>query len=162
MNVVTHNEREDLSLTGLRTLEFIASDPPATRRRYANIRVALPAVPPRKAASFEHELNRPLHSTGRGVAVSTMLGTTLAYVAYLAVSGGSISGSWRQLALGTAMVLAGAALGKVLGLFYWNLVFRRAALRLRAWVTKHQPLSRTHSVPKELPPNASVSTGRFH
>jgi len=61
-----------------------------------------------------------------------MLATTLSYVGYLASTGTSLGGSWRHFAIGAAMVLAGAALGKVLGLFYWNVVFRRTALRLRA------------------------------
>ena len=93
-----------------------------------------------------------------------MLGTTAAYVGYLAISGTTLSGSWQQLAIGSALVLSGAALGKVLGLFYWNVVLRRTALRLRSLAepSGDSTLSRTHSVPEQFSPIASVSAGKPH
>ena len=92
-----------------------------------------------------------------------MLLTTVAYVGYLALSQTQLSGSWRQFAIGSAMVLAGAALGKILGLFYWNLLLRRTALRLRSMVAAHPKTpTRTHSLQTEFSPLASANPGKFH
>ncbi len=155
MSLITHSQREDLDLSGLVGLDRIALDPPSARRRYSRIRVALPALTPPASETYERALNRQLRSSGSGVAVGTMLATTLAYIVYLATTGTSLSGSWDQLAIGSAMVLAGAALGKVVGLFYWNVVFRRTALRLRRLVASSQ------AGPEELPTDASRG-GKFH
>lgn len=158
MSMVTQSHREDLHLRGPGVLDWIAADPPATRRSYSRIRVALP-IPDQASRAYEKRLNRQLRSSGSGTALSTMLLTTLAYVVYLGLSGTSLAGSWRQLALGVALVLAGAALGKVLGLFYWNLLLKRTALRLRALATTSDFPPRTHSTQAEFPPPASVSPG---
>ena len=67
-----------------------------------------------------------------------MLTATLLWLAHVALTGASPVNEPTLFAEGAAIVLSGAAVGKVLGLFYWNLVFRRTAQRLRALLARRQ------------------------
>jgi len=112
------------------TLTFLAADPPAARRDYQAIAIDLPELSAQESAAWERALNKPLTSSGSGAAVATMLLATAVWLGYLIIQGHSLAGDFPRLLQGVVIVICGAALGKVVGLFYWNFVFRRSARRL--------------------------------
>lgn len=122
--------RARLDVAAVNGLHAIAADPPAHRRSRVDIGLRLPGLTDAESAMWEQALNRPLRSSGTTLAWAFMLSSVTVYLGSLAATQSTLSLAWPQVLVGAAVVLGGAALGKVVGLFYWNIVLARTARRL--------------------------------
>ena len=163
MQAVRNQSRTRLRVGAATGLYAVAADPPAMRRSYGEVGLMLPHLSDAESAMWERALNRPLKGSGSTLAGVGLLVSATGYLAYLALSGSSLALSWTQLITGVAVMLGGSAVGKVLGLFYWNLVLTRTARRLARFATEsRQILTGAQSVTVEPPPTRPLHSSAMH
>ncbi|MEZ4417036.1 MAG: hypothetical protein R3E10_14890 [Gemmatimonadota bacterium] len=129
---MTTEDRSTLLLTDVGEVQNLASDVPALRRDYRRIRVDLADLPDPARHAWELRLNRHLRGRGTELAAIGYVVALVLYGAYLWVARGALPDSLDALSVGVALMVGGAAVGKVIGLTLANRALRRSAILLEA------------------------------
>jgi hypothetical protein len=113
-------------------LTELAHDVPAARRRVRRIRLGVGTLPSDEASQWEAHLNRQLRSRGSEFGALGYVVALIVYAAYVVFGGSGALPGLDGLTVGVAVVVGGAALGKLAGLLLVNRRLRRSVLALEA------------------------------